>query len=162
MKKNKDLQIATFAAGCFWGVETYFMKLSGVIETAVGYMGGHLETPTYEDVCTGKSGHAEVLQLQFDPDIITYEQLLDHFWQMHNPTQLNRQGPDFGTQYRSAVFYHSEEQRLQAEQSKRELEAKGIYKEPVVTLIEEAGVFWRAEEYHQKYHAKRGSAGCRI
>lgn len=151
---------ATFAAGCFWGVEETFRTLEGVLETAVGYMGGTTDQPTYQLVCTGETGHAEVVDLRFDPTMISYEQLLKKFWAKHNPTTLNRQGWDIGSQYRSAIFYHSEEQRRLAEQSKHELNASGQYVEPVVTEITAAGPFWRAEEYHQQYVHKNRSA-CR-
>jgi len=159
---TKILETATLGAGCFWGVESWFMELDGVVETSVGYMGGHLPNPTYQDVCTDKSGHAEVLQIIFDPEKIAYEKLLDHFWQMHDPTQWNRQGPDFGTQYRSVIFYHTEYQKEIAFHSKTEMQQSGKFSEPVVTAIEKATVFWKAEEYHQKYHQKHGIGGCHI
>ncbi len=149
------MERATFAAGCFWGVEEAFRVVPGVIATAVGYMGGHLDHPTYEAVCSDETGHAEVVDLQFDPKIVSYSELLDLFWKKHNPTTLNRQGWDLGSQYRSAIFYHSEEQRLQAEQSKAALEASGAYADPVVTEIVPAATFWRAEEYHQQYLRKQ-------
>lgn len=154
------MERATFAAGCFWGVEELFRTLDGVLETAVGYMGGSTENPTYQAVCTGETGHAEVVDLNFDPAVVSYAQLLQKFWAKHNPTSLNFQGPDVGTQYRSAIFYHSEEQRQIAEQAKAELDAGDKYSEPVVTEITPAGSFWRAEEYHQQYVLKNKPA-CR-
>lgn len=153
---DTKLNIATFGAGCFWGVEAEFRKISGVIDTAVGYMGGSLEHPTYEDVCTNKTGHVEVVQVTYDPEMVSYKELLDSFWRMHDPTQVNAQGPDVGTQYRSVIFYHTEEQKQEAEQSKAVLEASGKLKKPVATTIEPASGFWRAEEYHQRYHEKQG------
>ncbi len=154
------MAVATFGAGCFWGVEVAFRNLEGVTDTAVGYMGGSTERPTYEEVCSDTTGHAEVVQVTFDPDRVEYRELLDLFWQAHDPTQLDRQGPDIGRQYRSAVFVHTPEQRMQAEAS---LEAeRGKHRRPVVTVIEPATTFWRAEEYHQQYLVKRGLASCRI
>jgi peptide-methionine (S)-S-oxide reductase len=161
--KVVDLEItmekATFAAGCFWGVEAAFRNIKGVTDTAVGYMGGTLNNPTYEDVCTDETGHAEVLQVEFDPAVVSYEQLLDTFWQIHNPTTLNRQGPDVGTQYRSAIFFHSPAQEAQALKSKEKAQAR--FARPIVTQIVPAQIFWRAEEYHQRYHEKHGGA-CHI
>ncbi|KGK42069.1 methionine sulfoxide reductase A [Nitrincola sp. A-D6] len=154
------MAIATFAAGCFWGVELTFSALSGVTQTAVGYMGGHTDQPDYKGVCGGDTGHAEVVQVVFDPELISYETLLAVFWQCHNPTTLNRQGPDFGTQYRSAIFYEDEVQRVLAEQSKAEMSAAGVFAQPIVTQILPAATFWRAEEYHQQYLAKRGQGHC--
>lgn len=154
--------LATFGAGCFWGVEETFRKLPGVIETAVGYMGGSTERPTYEQVCSSRTGHAEVMQLTYDPEKISYEELLKIFWQSHNPTTLNRQGPDVGTQYRSAIFYHTPEQKEIAEKSKDELEKSGKWKSPIVTEITPAQNFWKAEDYHQKYLYKRGEDSCHI
>jgi len=151
---------ATFAAGCFWGVEEAFRMLDGVTETAVGYMGGETENPTYELVCSGSTGHAEVVEVLFDPQRISYPELLDKFWNKHNPTTLNRQGWDIGTQYRSAIFYHSEQQRRQAEESLQQLDTHGPYDDPIVTEIVPAAIFWRAEEYHQKYIQKNKPA-CR-
>jgi peptide-methionine (S)-S-oxide reductase len=151
---------ATFGAGCFWGVEVAFRNVPGVTDTAVGYMGGTLANPTYEQVCTDRTGHAEVVQVEYDPDEVSYEQLLDTFWEEHDPTQLNRQGPDFGSQYRSVVFFHSPEQQEQALASKARIQAQNG--EPVVTEIVPASDFWRAEEYHQQYLVKRGVATCRI
>lgn len=153
---------ATFGAGCFWGVEETFRQLPGVISTAVGYAGGSKDHPTYEDVCSDETGHAEVVEVEFDPNVILYDKLLEVFWSNHNPTTLNRQGPDVGTQYRSAVFYHSAEQKAEAEASKAALEKRGKYSRPVVTQIEQAPKFWRAEEYHQKYLHKRGQTHCSI
>lgn len=154
------MTLATFAAGCFWGIELKFSKLPGVLKTEVGYMGGNTEQPSYQDVCGGDTYHAEVVQLSFDPRFVSYEELLNLFWQMHDPTTLNRQGPDIGTQYRSAIFFHSEEQRNLAEQSKTEIESRGAYPNPIVTQIVEAATFWPAEEYHQKYLEKRGMNHC--
>lgn len=154
------MELATFGAGCFWGVETAFRKMPGVVETAVGYTGGTTEAPTYKEVCSGTTGHAEVVQLKFDPAAVSYEQLLDLFWQLHDPTQLNRQGPDFGTQYRTAIFYHSPEQEAAATASKERLERSGRHSKPVVTEIVPAATFTLAEDYHQQYFEKRGIAGC--
>ncbi|MDF1795640.1 MAG: peptide-methionine (S)-S-oxide reductase MsrA [Coxiellaceae bacterium] len=145
---------ATFAAGCFWGVQAGFDKLDGIKQTTVGYSGGSTENPTYNDVCRGDTGHAECIDIVFDPDIISYQQLLDHFWQCHTPTMLNRQGPDVGSQYRSAVFYHNENQQQLAKSSKQQLDASGTFDKPIVTEITQASVFYPAEEYHQKYAAK--------
>jgi len=156
------LKKATFAAGCFWGVEATFMKVKGVVQTEVGYMGGHTESPTYRDVCTDRTGHAEVVQVTYDDSTVSYEQLLDVFWKAHDPTQKNRQGPDVGAQYRTAVFYHDEEQRSTAERSKAAMDASGRFRRPIATLLEKAGPFWRAEEYHQKYLQKKGLDTCHI
>lgn len=153
---------AMFGAGCFWGVEETFRNLKGVTATAVGYAGGTKENPTYEDVCSHKTGHAEVVDLEFDPSQISYEQLLDIFWSNHNPTTLNRQGPDVGSQYRSVIFYHSPEQKAAAESSKRKLSESGRFPRPIVTQIEPAPAFWRAEEYHQRYLHKRGQTHCAV
>ena len=153
---------ATFGAGCFWGVEEAFRKLKGVISTSVGYAGGNKETPTYEDVCTDKTGHAEVVEVEFDPSQIAYDELLDVFWSNHNPTTLNKQGPDVGTQYRSVIFYHSPKQQSAAETSRKKIDASGRFRGPVVTQIEPAPAFWRAEEYHQRYLQKRGQSHCAI
>ena len=153
---------ATFGAGCFWGVEETFRKLDGVLETAVGYSGGETENPTYEDVCSSATGHAEVVEVQFDPSKISYEKLLEIFYGCHNPTQLNYQGPDHGTQYRSAVFYHSDTQRVAAEQVKEDLENSGKFDDPIVTAVEAAQPFYRAEEYHQQYVMKKGGGSCHI
>lgn len=153
------MEKATFAAGCFWGVEDFFIDLPGVVSTRVGYTGGTVETPDYRQVCIGDTGHAEALEIEYDPDRITYKKLLELFWECHDPTQLNRQGPDFGTQYRSAIFYHSDEQRCMAEESRELLNQSGRLGRSVATEIVPAGMFWEAEEYHQKYHKKNGG-GC--
>ncbi|CVK34152.1 peptide-methionine (S)-S-oxide reductase MsrA [Methanoculleus bourgensis] len=153
---------ATFGAGCFWGVEEAFRHLPGVVDTAVGFMGGTLANPTYEDVCTGRTGHAEVVEVTYDPAQVSYRDLLDLFWSIHDPTTPNRQGPDVGTQYRSVIFYHTPEQEAAARASKQEVERTGRFRRPIVTFIEPAGTFWRAEEYHQQYLAKRGGGHCRI
>jgi peptide-methionine (S)-S-oxide reductase len=153
---------ATFGAGCFWGVEATFRRLEGVVDAAVGYAGGHLPDPTYKDVCTDRTGHAEVVEVEYDPARVRYEQLLDVFWENHDPTTLNRQGPDVGSQYRSVIFYHDEQQRAAAEESKRRLDASGRLRRPVVTQIVPAAPFYRAEEYHQRYLEKRGLASCHI
>ena len=150
----KQTQKATFGAGCFWGVEAAFRKIPGVVDVAVGYMGGSLENPTYEDVCGNTTGHAEVVEVSYDPEKVSYEELLKTFWSIHDPTQVNRQGPDVGTQYRSVIFYHTEEQKREAEKSKAELNVSGKLKKPVATAIEPASKFWRAEEYHQRYAEK--------
>ena len=149
------MQRATFAAGCFWGVEEAFRRLDGVLITAVGYMGGSSENPSYQQVCGGDTGHAEVVDLEYDPALISYQQLLDCFWRKHNPTCLNFQGWDVGSQYRSAIFYHTDEQRRQAQESKAALDASGQYDAPIVTEITLAGPFWRAEDYHQQYILKQ-------
>jgi peptide-methionine (S)-S-oxide reductase len=156
------LETATFGAGCFWGVEETFRQLPGVKSTAVGYLGGTLENPTYEDVCTGRTGHAEVVQLTYDPDEVTYEKLLDVFWTSHNPTTKNRQGWDIGTQYRSAIFFHTPKQESIARQSKAAQQPHGLFRKEVVTEITPASVFYPAEEYHQQYLSKRGAAACHI
>lgn len=152
--------IATFAAGCFWGVEAKFRQLPGVKNTRVGYTGGQTADPDYQQVCTGNTGHAEAIEVEFDPAVISYGQLLDFFWQIHNPTTPNRQGPDVGTQYRSAVFYHDAEQQQQAENRKQELNASGVFSQPIVTEITAASTFYPAEEYHQCYLEKRGQGSC--
>jgi len=148
------MQTATFAAGCFWGVEATFRKVDGVAETVVGYIGGDTETPTYEEVCSGRTGHAEAVQVRFDPARVSYEELLEVFWDLHDPTTLNRQGPDVGTQYRSALFVHDAEQEAAARASKQRLEESGRYRAPIVTEILPAGPFHRAEDYHQQYFEK--------
>jgi len=153
---------ATFGAGCFWGVEEEFRKIPGVQRTAVGYSGGQLANPTYEDVCTDGTGHAEVVDVDYDPQRVSYETLLDAFWKGHNPTQLNRQGPDVGTQYRSVIFFHSPEQEAAARASKERLEKSGRFGRPIVTQIVPAEPFWRAEEYHQRYFEKRGGGSCHV
>jgi len=156
------MEIATFGAGCFWGIEFAFQKIKGVLKTTVGYMGGNKKNATYEDVCTDKTGHAEVVQIQFDKKIVTYEKLLDVFWDIHDPTQLNRQGPDFGTQYRSVIFFHNKDQKKLAETSKNKQEKSGKYKKPIVTDILPAKEFYKAEEYHQSYIKKHGGSSCNI
>lgn len=153
-------EVATFGAGCFWGVEESFRQVPGVIETAVGYMGGTLETPSYEDVCTDRTGHAEVVQIEFDPAKVSYEQLLNVFWETHDPTTRNRQGPDVGAQYRSVIFYHNPEHQQVAARSKAVLNGSGRFKSPIVTEVVPAQTFWRAEDYHQQYFAKRGGGHC--
>lgn len=153
---------ATFGAGCFWGVEEAFRALPGVVSTTVGYAGGHTADPTYQDVCTDQTGHAEVVQVEYDPGKVTYEDLLKAFWENHDPTTLNRQGPDVGTQYRSVIFFHTPEQERQARASKEQLSASGKFKRPIVTEIVPAPPFYRAEEYHQQYLAKRGLRHCHI
>jgi peptide-methionine (S)-S-oxide reductase len=155
-------ELATFGAGCFWGVEATFRSVNGVQDAAVGYLGGTMENPTYKDVCTGRTGHAEVVQLVYDPAVVSYERLLDVFWENHNPTTLNRQGPDVGTQYRSAIFYHSEEQKRIAEESKAKLPASDRFSRPIVTEITPASTFYKAEDYHQRYLEKRGLASCHV
>lgn len=153
---------ATFGAGCFWGVQAAFDRIKGVTSTAVGYMGGTLDKPTYRDVCGHRTGHAEVVEVTFDPQVVSYSQLLEVFWSVHDPTTLNRQGPDVGDQYRSVIFYHSDQQRAEAEASKAEQDRSGRFRRPVVTQIVPAATFWRAEEYHQKYLEKNGRASCHI
>jgi peptide-methionine (S)-S-oxide reductase len=150
------MEKATFGAGCFWGVEEAFRRVKGVTATAVGYMGGTLENPTYRDVCTDRTGHAEVVQVEYDPAQVSYEALLQAFWECHDPTQLNRQGPDVGTQYRSVVFFHTPEQESAARAAMEALRRSGRYPRPIVTEIAPAPPFYRAEEYHQQYFAKRG------
>lgn len=153
---------ATFGAGCFWGVESAFREIPGVLDVAVGYEGGHMLNPTYKDVCTDATGHAEVVEVEFDPAQVSYSQLLDAFWQLHDPTQLNKQGPDVGTQYRSAIFFHSPEQQTTAEQSKAKWNGSGKFRRPIATVVEPAQTFYRAEEYHQQYLAKRGLRHCHV
>jgi peptide-methionine (S)-S-oxide reductase len=153
---------AIFGAGCFWGVEAAFRQLPGVVSTAVGYSGGHTDNPDYKQVCSGTTGHAEVVEVEYDPERVSYDRLLDTFWDEHDPTQVNRQGPDVGEQYRSAIFYLTPEQREAAERSKAERQASGRYRRPIATEITPAGTFWRAEDYHQQYLEKRGMATCRI
>jgi peptide-methionine (S)-S-oxide reductase len=152
--------LASFGAGCFWGVEAAFRELAGVTDAAVGYMGGHHPHPTYRQVCTGTTGHAEVCQITFDPTRIGYEQLVEFFYQIHDPTTRNRQGPDIGTQYRSVIFYHDADQKRIAQAVTQRLAAAGIFRTPIVTAIEPAGTFWRAEEYHQQYFAKHNLPSC--
>ncbi len=156
------VQKATFGAGCFWGAEAAFRELKGVVSTSVGYMGGTLENPTYEDVCTDRTGHAEVVEVLYDPAQISYEDLLDVFWKIHDPTTLNRQGADLGTQYRSVIFYHTPEQEAAARASKEKLRLSGRFKRDIVTQIVPAAKFWRAEEYHQQYYEKTGRRSCRF
>lgn len=156
------METATFGAGCFWGVEETFRQIPGVLDTAVGYLGGHMQNPTYQDVCTDETGHAEVVQVTYDPAKVSYDQLLNTFWESHDPTTLNRQGPDIGTQYRSAIFFHSPEQERLARASKEKVQASGKFRRPIVTEITPAATFYRAEDYHQKYLAKRGLSHCHI
>jgi len=156
------MEKATFGAGCFWGVEEAFRKLKGVTSTAVGYSGGTFNNPTYHDVCTGQTGHAEVVQVEYDPAQVSYEELLAVFWANHDPTTMNRQGPDVGSQYRSAIFHHTPQQEAAARASKDKLNSSGVYKRPIVTEITPASEFWMAEDYHQQYVAKRGGGSCHI
>lgn len=151
-------EIATFAAGCFWGVEETFGKVPGVISTSVGYAGGHVENVGYKQVCSGSTGHAESVQVEFDTSVVSFDQLLNVFWKTHNPTTKDRQGPDFGFQYRSVIFYHSPDQKAAAEKSKEDLEKSGEFANPIVTEITPAPEFYRAEDYHQKYFAKKRGA----
>jgi len=151
---------ATFAAGCFWGVEDAFRQLKGVTSTTVGYTGGTKVNPTYKEVCTGNTGHAEAVEFVFNPDEISYLELLATFWKSHDPTQMNRQGPDFGTQYRSAIFFHDAEQEKEARASKAVLEKEAIFKRPIVTQIQQAPAFYPAEDYHQQYFEKQGIRAC--
>jgi peptide-methionine (S)-S-oxide reductase len=153
---------ATFAAGCFWGVEDAFRQLKGVTSTTVGYTGGTKTNPSYKEVCTGNTGHAEAVELEFDPEKVSYRELLAAFFQTHDPTQLNRQGPDFGTQYRSAIFFHDAEQESEARAAIAALEKAGIFSRPIVTQIVPAAEFYRAEEYHQKYFEKQGIRACHL
>lgn len=159
-EKPAHLEKATFGAGCFWGVEATFRQMPGVWRTLVGYSGGHTANPTYKEVCGDATGHAEVVQVEYDPTKITYDQLLQVFWENHNPTTLNRQGPDVGTQYRSAIFYHNDEQKQLAEKSKQALSASGKWSKPIVTEISQAKPFYEAEDYHQQYLEKRGMTSC--
>lgn len=156
------IETATFGAGCFWGVEAAFANVSGVVETTVGYSGGSHPDPSYRDVCRGDTGHAEVVRVRYDPGKVSYENLLETFWACHDPTQINRQGPDVGYQYRSVVFYHNDEQHKAAETSKRTLEQRVRFARPIATAIESAGTFYVAEDYHQQYLAKRGLAACHV
>lgn len=155
---SHNLEKATFAAGCFWGVEDAFRKVVGVLDVQSGYTGGHTKNPTYNEVCGGKTGHAEAVEITFDPSQVSYEQLLDLFWHMHDPTSWHRQGPDVGEQYRSAIFTHSPHQAEIAHKSLQALEASHRYSKPIVTQISQAGPFYRAEEYHQRYHEKHGGS----
>ncbi len=158
----KNTEKAMFGAGCFWGVEAAFRAVPGVMQTAVGYSGGNFQGPTYQDVCSHRTGHAEVVLVEFDPVKVTYDDLLKTFWESHDPTQMNRQGPDIGTQYRSAIFYFTPEQEAAARASQQRLEASGKLRRPIATEITPASEFWRAEEYHQQYLEKRGIASCHI
>lgn len=159
---DEKYDVASFAAGCFWGVEAAFRDLKGVVSTTVGYMGGHTEDPTYGDVCTGTTGHAETVQVVYDPSKLSYEKLLETFWNKHDPTTVNRQGPDIGEQYRSIIFFHDDKQKELALKSKNDLDESGRYNRPIVTEIIPAGKFYRAEEYHQQYLEKRGRKTCRF
>jgi len=150
-------EVATFGTGCFWCTEAVFQELKGVVKVYSGYMGGHVANPSYEEVCTGTTGHAECLQIFYDPEVLTYDELLEVFWESHDPTQLNRQGNDIGTQYRSAIFYHTEEQREKAEHYKAQLDKEGAYPNPIVTEITPASTFYPAEDYHQDYYNNHGS-----
>ncbi len=154
------METATFAAGCFWGVEAAFRKVAGVVSTEVGYTGGTTSNPTYKDVCAGATGHAEAVRVVFDPAVVAYEQLLDVFWKIHNPTTKDRQGPDVGSQYRSVIFCHGDVQCAAAKASLQRMEASGAFSQPIVTQIEHAGPFYRAEEYHQQYFEKHRDRGC--
>ncbi len=156
------MAFAAFGAGCFWGVEAAFRKLDGVIDTAVGYMGGNAANPTYDEVCSDRTGHAETVRVEYDPNRLSYYGLLKLFWEVHDPTTRNRQGPDIGSQYRSVIFYYDEKQQAAAESSRASLEKEGYYQRPIVTEITPAGVFWRAEEYHQRYLERRNLRGCRV
>jgi len=156
------MEKATFGAGCFWGVEVEFGRIPGVVETAVGYEGGQTTAPTYKEVCTDRTGHAEVVELTFDPEKVGYERLVEAFFGLHDPTQLNRQGPDWGTQYRSAIFFHSPEQEATAKRVIERLTAEGKFRKPIVTQVVPAQTFWKAEEYHQKCLEKRGAVSCHI
>jgi peptide-methionine (S)-S-oxide reductase len=153
---------AMFGAGCFWGVEQTFREVPGVIQAESGYSGGHMENPTYKDVCGDETGHAEVVEVTYDPAKVKYEQLLDVFWNMHDPTQVNRQGPDFGTQYRTVIFYYTPEQEKTDRAAKEALAKSGKFSRPIATAIEPANTFWRAEDYHQRYLEKRGLRHCHI
>ncbi|MGI8827370.1 MAG: peptide-methionine (S)-S-oxide reductase MsrA [Chloroflexota bacterium] len=159
---GKRPETATFGAGCFWGVEETFRHVAGVESTAVGYLGGTLENPTYADVCRGRTGHAEVVQLTYDPSVVSYQELLRVFWENHNPTTRNRQGMDFGSQYRSAIFFHSPDQESTARKSKEERQPQGHFKRKIVTEITPASMFYPAEDYHQQYLAKRGARACHV
>ncbi len=154
------MEKATFAAGCFWGVESAFRTIDGVIDAQVGYIGGKTENPTYKEVFSGRTGHAEAVEITFDPAKISYAQLVELFWRVHNPTQINRQGPDVGSQYRSAIFYHTPQQKVVAEKSKATMEASGKHKKAIATEIVPAAPFYRAEEYHQRYFEKTGRPAC--
>lgn len=153
---------ATFAAGCFWGVEATFRQIPGVVSTQVGYIGGHTQNPTYKEVCTDRTGHAEAVEIDFDPAKVPFTELLKVFWENHDPTQINRQGPDWGTQYRSVIFFHSPDQEAEAKASKQALENSRRYPKPIATQIVPAVTFYPAEDYHQQYLEKRGLASCHI
>lgn len=156
------MEKATFGAGCFWGVESFFREVAGVKDAVCGYAGGCMNNPTYQDVCTDETGHAEVVEVTFDPNAVSYAKLVDVFFQSHNPTTLNRQGPDEGTQYRSVIFTHNDEQERVAREKKAEYDKSGKFKNPIVTTIEPAPAFWRAEEYHQRYFEKNGQPSCHV
>lgn len=158
---SESIQLATFGAGCFWGVEADFLEVEGVLETAVGFMGGHVENPSYKQVCMTDTGHVEVVHLSFDASVVTYAELLAKFFSIHDPTQVNRQGPDVGWQYRSVVYYHDETQKAQAEATIAALEEGRRFPRKIATAVEPAATFWRAEEYHQRYFEKNGIAHCR-
>ncbi|MBI3842989.1 MAG: peptide-methionine (S)-S-oxide reductase MsrA [Thaumarchaeota archaeon] len=160
--ENNNTKLATFAAGCFWGVEEEFRQIKGVRSTTVGYTGGKFENPTYRDVCTDKTGHAEAVQIEYDPNEVSYEELLDVFWSIHNPTTKNRQGPDTGSQYRSMIAFHTPEQEAISRKSKESLQGSGKFKNEIVTEIVPASTFYKAEEYHQKYHMKKGGGSCYV
>ena len=159
---EKRMEKATFGAGCFWGVEATFRRVKGVIDTTVGYAGGALENPTYQDVCSKQTGHAEVVEVIYDPDQVSYGEILEVFWNNHNPTTLNRQGPDVGSQYRSAIFFHTPEQETVAQASLERLDRSDRFRTPIVTEVTPASTFYRAEDYHQQYLEKRGLAHCHI
>jgi len=156
------MEKATFGAGCFWGVEAAFMKIKGVLETTVGYMGGKLDSPSYEDVCTDKTGYIEVVQIKYEPNIVSYNELLDIFWNIHDPTQKNRQGLDFGTQYKSVIFYYDENQHKIALESREKLQLSKNFSKKIQTEIRPAEKFWKAEEYHQKYFFKNSNFDCKM
>jgi peptide-methionine (S)-S-oxide reductase len=156
------MEKATFGAGCFWGVESAFRQVKGVKDAAVGYMGGHTKNPSYKEVCTDRTGHAEVVQVVYEPSVVSYEKLLDVFFKIHDPTQVNRQGPDCGSQYRSAIFFHTPEQEQAARAAKEKLQASGKFRRPIATEITAATEFWRAEEYHQRYHEKHHLPSCHV
>jgi len=162
MVEESHFEKAAFAAGCFWGVEAAFRQVPGVVETKVGYTGGHTDHPTYEQVCTDRTGHAEAVEVTYDPDRVSYQDLLRVFWEIHDPTTPNRQGPDVGSQYRSAIFFHGGEQKRMAEESRAALDRSGRFRRPIVTEILPAQTFWRAEEYHQRYLEKHGRASCHL
>jgi len=161
-QEKTTLEKATFGAGCFWGVEAAFRQIKGVVSTAVGFSGGHYDNPSYHDVCTGRTGHAEVVEVTYDPARVSYEDLLKVFWENHNPTTLNRQGWDVGTQYRSAIYFHDARQEAAARASKEQLEKSGKYRKPIVTEVTPASTFYMAEDYHQQYLEKRGLSSCHI